>query len=924
MAELGTYYITIMPDMSQFTGEVKAALGTAGTTGGKSFGSKFSDVLKGSAIGTALGGLAQKAGRSIMDGMDVGIKRLDTLKNYPKVMEALGYSTEDADRSISTIMQHLDGLPSSTQDLVTLTQAISDSTGDLDLATAAALGFNDMLLANGASASEVATAQGVLNRVLGKGSATAAQWQSLTSVMPAQLGMVAKHMLGTSASTEDLHAALEDGTVSWNDFLGAIAELDQSGYIDENGRKIASFTEQARANSHGIGTAIENVKNRIGAGWASIFDAVGQENISGAIDKMSYGIKSAMQRVGDAITYVKEKVGQTNIGENLAKIGKAVGDAFGSMAEKIGSKLPGIADTVVDFIDKGLQWVVDHGDLVASLLGAIGGAMAFKGALGAVSTITGVANGLGALGKALPLVSKFGDLPSAFALASEAGGPLSGMFSGLGSVIGFVAANPLVAVGAALAAVAGGLVYFFTQTEKGREIWGKFKKGLADFGKNVAKDVKGGFDKIKQNIADNKVQWEKFKSNLAKWNENIRANVQAKWSAIKTSIKNQAKEGMNSAIKQWQDSKAKVAEWNEKIRADVQSKWSAIKTNVSTAAKGVQESVSKTWDNVKSTASTKWNAIKTTINTAWTNIKSATTSKVNEIKTVISTGWDNVKSTASTKWNAIKTTIATAWTNIKSNTSTKVNEIKTTLSTAWDSAKSTAASKWDSIKSTITSKLSDAKSSATTKANEIKTTLSTAWDSAKSTAASKWDSIKSTISSKMGDAKSAVSTKLGEMRSAITSFAPKFSAIAAPVIGSISGALQSIRDKVTSFRPTFPTISWPRPSMPHIPVPHFSISWTDILGGVVKVPSVSFNGWWAKGGVFDTASIIGIGEAGREAALPLNRRTYGEIARGIAREGAGGGVTITGNTFIVRKESDIKSIATELNRQVRRERWAMA
>ena len=141
MAELGTYYITIMPEMSQFTGEVKKALSTAGNQGGKSFSTSFANIVKGSAIGTALGGLASKAGNAIMSGLDTGIRRLDTLKNYPRVLESLGYSSDAAAKSIKTITDHLDGLPSSTQDLVALTQSIADSTGDLDLATTAALGL---------------------------------------------------------------------------------------------------------------------------------------------------------------------------------------------------------------------------------------------------------------------------------------------------------------------------------------------------------------------------------------------------------------------------------------------------------------------------------------------------------------------------------------------------------------------------------------------------------------------------------------------------------------------------------------------------------------------------------------------------------------------------------------------------------------
>ena len=469
MAEVGTYYITIMPEMSHFTNEVKSALGDSGKVGGKSFGSKFGDVLRGSAIGTVLGNLASKAGNSIVDGLGAGIKRFDTFENYPRVLQSLGYSAEEASTSVQTIKDHLDGLPTSSDEMMRLTQSIADSTGDLDLATNAALGFNDMLLATGSSTSDMVNATSMLNRILGKGSATTQQWYSLQQYIPSQLSSIAEHMLGTGKSSEDLRLALEDGTVSWNDFLQAIVDLDQNG-----SGSIASFEDQARAMTGGVGTALENVQNRIAEGWRSIMAVFGQSNISGLIDKFSTGVKNSMVKISEGLQFVKDKIGQTKIAENLGKIGKAIADAFGSIAESVGDKLPGITDKLVDLIDKGLQWVVDHGDLVASLLTGIATAMAFKGVVDAGNTIGSVVTNLGELAKVLPMVSKFGDIPAAFTLSAEAGGPLSGMFSGLGSVIGFVAANPLVLIVGAITAVVGGLVYFFTQTEKGREIWKNF------------------------------------------------------------------------------------------------------------------------------------------------------------------------------------------------------------------------------------------------------------------------------------------------------------------------------------------------------------------------------------------------------------------------------------------------------------------
>ena len=112
--------------------------------------------------------------------------------------------------------------------------------------------------------------------------------------------------------------------------------------------------------------------------------------------------------------------------------------------------------------------------------------------------------------------------------------------------------------------------------------------------------------------------------------------------------------------------------------------------------------------------------------------------------------------------------------------------------------------------------------------------------------------------------------------------------------------------------------SW---SLPAPKLPHITWGWQDV-GGLVSIPTFGID-WYAKGGVFDSATLIGIGEKGKEAALPLNARTYGEIARGISSE-LGTGVTITGNTFVVREEADINKIADALDRKIRRERMAMA
>lgn len=629
MAEVGTYYITIMPEMSQFTGQVKSALGSSGTESGKEYSTSFLDVIKGSALGSALGNLASKAGSAIASGFGTGVRRLDTIKNFPKVMEALGYSTDDADKSIQTIMDHLDGLPTATQEMVTLTQAISDSTGDLDLATRAALGFNDMMLANGASSAEAATAQAVLNRILGKGSATAAQWGSLTAVMPAQLGMVARAMLGAGATTEDLHTALDDGTVSWNDFLRAVADLDESGYVDEAGKQFASFEEQARANSHGIGTAIDNVRNRIGAGWADILDTIGREDIAGAIDTTSYGIRNAMYAVGDGIGYLKDKIGETSIVQNAAKVFDTLGSAISGLWNDGGpAMLKGIADGIINLIDGALQWLADHGDVVTTAVWGIAGALA---ALAGWQLGAGIA--------ALP-----------------------GLLAGIGTAL---MANPFGLVVGAIAAVTAALYGFFTQTETGKAIWQGFCDLLSTTWAGLQEDWALLMGVLSQ-------EWESFKTFID--------GIPAWWAGIVDAFNAKVDEWKQWWSQSWDEAVKSVKTAGSNIVTGATTAWTNLKTNTTAKWNEIKTNTTTAWTNLKTTVTNKANEAKTAATQAWDNLKTSTLERWNNIKTSVSEKAGAIKDAVVDKFNGLKSSVTDTWNNIKTSISDKITAAKNKVS----------------------------------------------------------------------------------------------------------------------------------------------------------------------------------------------------------------------------------------------------
>lgn len=308
---LATAYVPIVPSMDGVGKAIEKAFGDASKTTGSKTGQS---IGKGLSVGFAakVGAVAgitsnvfSKVASVVTSSLGSAVDRADQMNNFPKVMKNLGYSATDAAASIKKISDALDGLPTTSSAMTGMVQQLAPLTSNLDEATDIALAFNNAMLAGGASTMEQENALTQYTQMLSAGKVDMQAWRSIQAAMPGQLNQVAEAMMGAGHNANDLYEAMKDGKYSFDDFNKAVMDLNQNGF-----GKYASFAQQAKDATQGIGTAMENVKNRVAKAVQKIIDAVGVENIAGAINRFS----SQFGKVGDAaasmVTDVKKKLSE--------------------------------------------------------------------------------------------------------------------------------------------------------------------------------------------------------------------------------------------------------------------------------------------------------------------------------------------------------------------------------------------------------------------------------------------------------------------------------------------------------------------------------------------------------------------------------------------------------------------------------------
>lgn len=229
-------------------------------------GDRGSDSLKKFAIGGAAFKLASKAVDLLTDSLGGAIQRFDTLESYPRVMQAMGHSTEDVTRSTKKLAAGIEGLPTTLNEVVGTAQRLTSITGDINKSTDLTLALNNAFLASGSSSADASRGLQQFSQMLSAGKVDMQSWKTLQETMPYALQKTADSFgfAGQSAQN-DFYSALKEGRITFNQFSKKLVELNGG---------VGGFAELAKSNSKGIQTSFGNLKNAVVKGVANTIKAL--------------------------------------------------------------------------------------------------------------------------------------------------------------------------------------------------------------------------------------------------------------------------------------------------------------------------------------------------------------------------------------------------------------------------------------------------------------------------------------------------------------------------------------------------------------------------------------------------------------------------------------------------------------------------
>lgn len=324
MAESFSVEAILSATDKNMTSTMKKALGAC-----ESFGDRVKSIVAGVGVTKVIGATMNVLSSSF----DGAINRFDTMQSYPKVMKSLGFEVEQSQKSVAKLNQSVQGLPTSLADVVTTSKSLAAVTGNIDKATDTTIALNHAFLASGSSSEDASRGLQQYSQMLAKGTVDMQSWRTLQETMAPALTKVAKKLGIASGNANELYAALQNGTITFDQFNDAMIECDT---------ETGGFADTALEASKGIKTSMTNIKS--------------------AVQNLEQGFMSAMNNM------LKSKA-MGGLVDNLEKIKSKIYDFRNSIMETKDDGLtwdfkPGVMENV----SKAMDWLADRANNAKAMI----------------------------------------------------------------------------------------------------------------------------------------------------------------------------------------------------------------------------------------------------------------------------------------------------------------------------------------------------------------------------------------------------------------------------------------------------------------------------------------------------------------------------------------------------------------------------